>query len=100
MRKIWKYGVLSVCLWILSFSDALPKGDTSRGELLYTTFCTACHNEQMHWRDKKIAKDWAGLKTQVIHWQGVTGLTWNDSDIVEVARYLNVRYYHYPERIQ
>ena len=26
----------------------------SRGELLYSTHCIACHTSQMHWRDKKV----------------------------------------------
>jgi hypothetical protein len=36
----------------------------------------------------------------VNRWQGVAGLAWSDRDIVEVARYLNARHYHYPEHIQ
>lgn len=100
MTKRWMLAVLSVCLGISSVANAQPKGDTPRGELLYTTHCIACHNEQIHWRDKKIAKDWIGLKAQVSRWQGVAGLAWSDSDIVEVARYLNARHYHYPERVQ
>jgi mono/diheme cytochrome c family protein len=100
MNRIWIYAVLSVCVALPSVSNAQPKGDTSRGELLYTTHCIACHNEKIHWRDKKIAKNWAELKTQIIHWQGVAGLAWDDEDIVEVARYLNARDYHYPEHVQ
>jgi mono/diheme cytochrome c family protein len=99
MSKKWIFAILSFCLGLPSFA-AQPKGDTPRGELLYTTHCIACHNEQIHWRDRKIAKNWAGLKAQVDHWQGVAGLSWNDGDIVEVARYVNTRYYRYPERVQ
>jgi mono/diheme cytochrome c family protein len=100
MTRRWIFAVLSVCLAIPAFANARPKGDSSRGELLYTTHCIACHNEQIHWRDRKVAKDWKGLKAQVDHWQGVAGLAWSDTDIVEVARYLNVHLYHYPERVQ
>jgi mono/diheme cytochrome c family protein len=100
MTKSWLFAVLSVCLWVPSVAGAQPKGDTPRGELLYTTHCIACHDEQIHWRDKKIARNWTGLRAQVNRWQGVAGLMWSDSDVVEVARYLNVRYYHYPEHVQ
>jgi mono/diheme cytochrome c family protein len=100
MTKSWIFAVLSVSLWIPCVANAEPNGDKSRGELLYTTHCIACHNDQIHWRDKKIAKDWIGLKAQVSHWQGVAGLAWSDSDIEEVARYLNVRHYHYTEHVQ
>lgn len=100
MNKIWIFAVLSVCLWIPPVANAQPKADTSRGELLYTTYCIACHNEQIHWRDKKIARNWGSLKAQVSHWQDVAQLAWSDMDIVEVARYLNARHYHYPEHVQ
>jgi mono/diheme cytochrome c family protein len=100
MTKRWIVAVLVVCLEIPSIASAQPKGGTSRGELLYTTHCIACHNNQIHWRDKKVARDWTGLKAEVNHWQGVSGLAWNDADIVEVARYLNARHYHYSEHVQ
>ncbi len=67
----------------------------SRGELLYATHCGTCHSEQMHWRVKKQATDWNSLKVQVRRWQGNASLNWSDDDIVEVARYLNARFYRF-----
>jgi cytochrome c1 len=100
MTKRWIFGVLLVCLGNPAVADTQPKRDTPRGELLYSTYCTACHSDQIHWRDKKIATDWLGLNAQVRHWQGIMGQVWSDDDIVEVARYLNVLHYHYPEHVQ
>jgi mono/diheme cytochrome c family protein len=77
-------------------SNAQPLRDISRGELLYSTHCNACHSSQIHWRDKKLATDWASLRAEVRHWQKFSGLGWNDGDIDAVARYLNALYYHYP----
>ncbi len=94
MSMKWIVALLSVFLWLPAISSAQ---DSSRGELLYTTHCIACHNSKIHWRDNKIATDWTSLNTQVRHWQQVTGLGWNDADIVEVAHYLNVLHYHYSE---
>lgn len=68
----------------------------SRGELLYTTHCVACHNAQIHWRDKRSVGDWAGLLAMVRHWQAQAGLGWGDADIEEVARHLNRLYYRLP----
>lgn len=68
----------------------------TRGELLYTTHCIACHNSQMHWRDQRLATDWASLRAQVRRWQGVANLGWSDDDIRDVARHLNERIYRYP----
>lgn len=78
---------------------AQPEKSASRAELLYSTHCIACHNADIHWRDKKIAKDWASLRAEVGRWQGIAGLGWRDDDITGVASYLNARFYRYPEPV-
>lgn len=67
----------------------------SRGELLYTTHCIACHATQMHWRDKRLAVDWPSLVGQVRRFQGVAQLQWTEEDIREVARHLNDTIYRF-----
>ncbi len=69
----------------------------SRGQLLYTTHCIACHTTQMHWRDQRVATDWTRLKAEVRRWQGTAALNWSDADIVDVARYLNESIYRLPQ---
>lgn len=69
----------------------------SRGELLYSTHCISCHTTEMHWRDKKVATDWASLRFQVRRWQDNAGLGWNEADIREVTRYLNESIYRYAQ---
>ncbi len=80
-------------------AEAQPtaKPGEPRGELLYSTYCIACHTTEIHWRDKKLVTDWTSLKAQVRRWQATTGVVWNESDIGDVARYLNQLYYHYRE---
>jgi len=70
----------------------------SRGELLYDMNCIACHSEKMHWRSGKLVNDWTGLEVQVRRWQQAASLGWNDADIMEVARYLNERFYGFAPR--
>ena len=69
----------------------------SRGELLYSTHCIACHTTQMHWRDKKQATDWNSLKAQVRAWQATARLEWSEDDVAEVARHLNERFYRFAQ---
>ena len=69
----------------------------TRGQLLYTTHCVACHDSKMHWRDERRATDWPSLKVQVRQWQASIGLQWSEADIVEVARHLNTAIYRYPQ---
>lgn len=77
---------------------ASPARAQSRGELLYSTHCIACHTSQMHWRDKRVATDWATLTFQVRRWQGVASLGWSEADVLEVANYLNDSIYRF-ERV-
>jgi mono/diheme cytochrome c family protein len=74
-------------------ADAAPQ--RSRGEMLYETHCIGCHNEQVHWRDNRAATDWRSLKAQVLRWQSATGLAWRDAEVLDVAKYLNERIYHF-----
>ena len=80
------------------FLHGSPVLAQSRGELLYDMNCIACHSEKMHWRGAKLVNDWASLDAQVRHWQQAASLGWNDEDIMEVARYLNERFYGFAPR--
>lgn len=96
--------MVRICICIVLFvlsanpanADAQPMRNPSRGELLYTTHCIACHSTRVHWRDKRLAKNWASLRAQVDHWQKFSGLAWGREDVAAVAQYLNALYYHYP----
>jgi mono/diheme cytochrome c family protein len=68
----------------------------SRGQMLYEHHCVACHTTQMHWRDRKLVTDWASLKAQVRRFQGAAELNWSETDVDDVARYLNNNFYHLP----
>jgi mono/diheme cytochrome c family protein len=67
----------------------------SNGRLLYETHCIACHDKQVHWRDGRLAADWATLDAQVRRWQAAELLDWSDSDITAVTRYLNDTIYRF-----
>lgn len=88
--------VLLACLASWAPAQAQAPSGPSRGELLYSTHCLACHSSQLHWRDKQAAQNWAGLKAQVRLWQITAGLSWSEEDITEVATYLNTRFYQFP----
>lgn len=73
----------------------LPAHAESRGGLLYSTHCAACHTSKKHWREKKLATDWNSLKVQVRRWQAAAFLEWRDDDILAVTRHLNDRFYRF-----
>lgn len=95
MTRKWIYVVLAA--WLANAAVANAQDGLTRGELLYSTYCIACHSKEIHWRDKKLAKDWISLREQVRHWQNVGRLDWSEEDIILVARHLNFLHYHYPE---
>lgn len=87
------YGSLAIAA-----APAAVKVEPSRGELLYTTYCVACHTEQVHWRDKKLVANWKSLVAEVDRWQANGKLEWSRNDIEQVSRYLNAIHYHYRVR--
>lgn len=92
----WPAAVVLMALAALYGRPSLAQSQSqsqSRGELLYNTNCVACHNEKMHWRGRKLVYDWDSLEEQVRRWQQASSLGWRDEDIMEVARYLNGRFY-------
>lgn len=97
---MYSWGALSAAGVALAgmFAPAGPASAQSRGELLYTIHCIACHSTQVHWRDQRLATDWDSLKEQVRLWQGRAQLAWTDDDIVEVTRYLDRRIYRFGRR--
>jgi mono/diheme cytochrome c family protein len=72
-----------------------PPASPARGELLYATHCIACHTREVHWREKKLAHDWASLNAQVRRWAANAGLGWSDEEIADVARYLDATLYRF-----
>lgn len=93
-RRLASWLIALVPLQVAAVPPEAPA--PSRGELLYTTHCIACHSTQMHWRDRRLATDWSSLQAQVRRWQGVAKLGWTEDDILEVTRHLNDRIYRYP----
>jgi hypothetical protein len=70
--------------------------DVQRGQLLYETYCIACHTTQAHWRDKHIVTTWADLLYQVTRMQKNAGQDWTLGEITDVAAYLNDMFYKLP----
>jgi len=72
---------------------ALP---AARGQLLYENHCSTCHDQQVHWRGKKLVRDWDSLRAQVRRWQDAAQLGWRNEEIDQVARHLNDTIYRFP----
>lgn len=98
MKTLQNWKMLSACLIasVTTVAHAAPAIEASRGELLYTTHCIACHSTNVHWRAQSVVTDWDTLSAEVRKWQETIGLGWNADDIAAVATYLNGLFYHLP----
>lgn len=91
-----------LCLLSAWSSTAIAQREHSeaRGELLYMAHCSTCHSTQIHWREQRLVSDWESLLEQVRRWQYISGLSWSESEITDVAQYLNVQFYEYKSTVQ
>jgi len=86
---------VTLAAW-LAAGSAGAQTEPSRGRLLYETHCIACHNSQIHWREKRLATDWDTLVALVWHWQARASLEWPEADVQAVAQHLNETIYRLP----
>jgi len=89
--------ILLLAVWVAASPGAYAQAVTepSRGQLLYTTHCIACHSTQVHWRNDRRVTHWQSLLVQVRRWQAQAQLQWSDADIAAVARHLNDTVYKF-----
>lgn len=64
--------------------------------MLYDAHCNACHLKEVHWRDRRVVRDWPDLLREVRRWQRNSGLAWSDDEVLAVAHYLNATWYRFP----
>lgn len=96
MLRRWLTLALFASFGSIADVRAQPLPNPTRGELLYSTHCIACHDTEIHWRNKKLVKDWLSLRSEIRRWQEVGKLGWVSEDVEQVAQYLNSLYYHLP----
>jgi len=78
-------------------ADTPPNVVETRGALLYSTHCNACHTSKIHWREQRLVTDMESLKFQVRRWQASIELGWTEDEIADVVRYLNAAFYGFPD---
>ena len=88
MRPGFMFAALLISFAVPPAAGADVMREKTRGELLYATHCVACHDAEVHWRDKRLVNDWKSLRSEVRRWQEIVSLGWDQDDIDEVARYL------------
>ena len=93
--------ILAAIALVLGTQAALAQqpANAPNGELIYKTYCIGCHTTEVHWREKRLATDWASLKFQVRRWLDNTGIGLSEGEINALTGYLSRRYYRFPTPI-
>ena len=86
---------VAVLIAELAGPGSAPAADIERGRILYEARCDGCHTQSVHGRDKRVAADFASVRTWVRRWNENLGLKWTDGEIEDVAVYLNARHYRF-----
>ena len=89
MKFLW----LSLVL-LLGCGPALGV-DAERGEGLYQNHCTGCHDSRAHVREGRKATDREDLHGWVQRWATNLALDWGESEVDDVAAYLEARFYKF-----
>lgn len=63
--------------------------------ILHDTYCIACHDTRVYTRDRRVARDYDGLRAQVKQWQANIAAGWGDEEIDMVTRWLASSYYKF-----
>lgn len=88
--------LLPGCVFALVGWSPLAAQDVDRGKSLYETHCTACHEQSVHRRESRVAKDFAQLRSQVERWGTNSAARFRPDEVDAVTVYLNGLYYRYP----
>ena len=67
----------------------------TRGKMLYTNHCHACHESNVHIRAHRKVKKKADIEFWVNRWSTHLKLNWKESDRQQVIDYLNQTYYKF-----
>jgi hypothetical protein len=87
---------LAALLAALGTAQSVGAADPGRGQALYESRCTGCHNKSVHQRESRKATTFEGILAQVSRWNETLGGDWKAEDMEDVAAYLNQRYYKLP----
>lgn len=68
-----------------------------RGEALYQNHCKVCHETMLHDRDDRRARTIEDIRKWTRTWSFHTELDWSESEVNDVADYLNRRFYKFSE---
>ena len=99
--KCYGFKIL-VIAGLLALAPLAYAADAKNGQALYEANCTSCHVKLMggdkyaiHTRPNSIIHSLDSLKKRVKFCESSNGINWNDTQIDDVAAYLNEAFYKF-----
>ncbi len=79
----------------LSGAVGAEQPDLAAGKALVEQHCQACHHEEVYSRPDRRVQSLLQLRAQIRNCELSQDMSWTDSDIEDVAAYLNKAYYRF-----
>lgn len=102
MLKNWIFSALLACCFNTQANELFAKADINAGKALVEQHCISCHassfggdGSAIYTREYNKVKSSKGLLAQVRNCNTMIGLKWFDDDELNVAAYLNQKYYKF-----
>lgn len=102
MRLALIVAALLTSTMMSAHANPFDKADAAKGKMLVEKHCISCHASSfggdgsgIYTREDRIVKTSKGLVQQIRNCNTNLGLQWFDDDELNVARYLNERYYRF-----
>ncbi len=79
----------------LSIQATANAADATRGKALYENHCIGCHEDSVHKRANRKAKNRADVEKFVARWEKEMNLKWSAEERADVAEYVAGTYYKF-----
>jgi len=87
-----KYGWLLLGIWMPAAAQA---ADAINGRKLHDGNCMRCHDTSVYTKADRSVNTYAALRHRVDLCHGSLGLAWGDSELDDVAAYLDQAFYKF-----
>jgi cytochrome c5 len=96
MTKRIAFTALAAAVLVFGAAWRVSAADRDRGMVLYEARCVACHSTGVHTRENRRSRDFDDVREWVTRWSNFLGSDWGPTEIDDVSRYVNERYYGFP----
>lgn len=96
MRARLVLAAVSIVILLGGAAWRAAAADRDRGMVLYEARCVACHASGVHTRENRKARSFDDVREWVMRWNIYLGSDWGPSEVDDVSRYVNERYYGFP----